>query len=183
MKILKCPPWSSQVSRDFSTTQKTASLWDVLGFERVRRDWFPIECHGICNTTSCCSERINIANKQHPVSLMSWMWAPFRFGKKNTRPQKSPNLIRKHVWNVMTPSAKETLVDPIWWLNQPVWKICASQIGSFPPFSGWKPKKSLSCHHLEPDFVECLISDKLVECGLDFCLPINPWGLQPQSNS
>ena len=25
-----------------------------------------------------------------------------------------------------------------WWLNQPIWKICASQIGSLPQGSGWK---------------------------------------------
>ena len=32
---------------------------------------------------------------------------------------------------------------------QPIWKICASQIGSkFPQFSGWKFNKYLSCHHL-----------------------------------
>ena len=28
-----------------------------------------------------------------------------------------------------------------WWLNQPIWKICKSQIGPFPQFSGWKWKK------------------------------------------
>ena len=28
---------------------------------------------------------------------------------------------------------------PSWWLNQPpIWKICASQIGTFPQGSGWK---------------------------------------------
>ena len=27
--------------------------------------------------------------------------------------------------------------DSSCWLNQPVWKICASQIGSFPQISGW----------------------------------------------
>ena len=36
-----------------------------------------------------------------------------------------------------------------WWLNQPIWKICASQIGSFPQGSGWKFQKCLSCHHLD----------------------------------
>lgn len=36
---LEVSTWeTSQVSRDFSTAQKTASLWDILGFERVRRD-------------------------------------------------------------------------------------------------------------------------------------------------
>ena len=25
-----------------------------------------------------------------------------------------------------------------WWLNQPIWKICNRQIGSFPQVSGWK---------------------------------------------
>ena len=41
-----------------------------------------------------------------------------------------------------------------WWLNQPIWKICASQIGccSSPPPPpphkfGWKFQKCLSCHH------------------------------------
>ena len=29
-----------------------------------------------------------------------------------------------------------------WWLNQPIWKMCSSQIGFiFPQFSGWKLKK------------------------------------------
>ena len=28
-----------------------------------------------------------------------------------------------------------------WWLNQPIWKICDSQIGSFPRGSGWKFRK------------------------------------------
>ena len=27
---------------------------------------------------------------------------------------------------------------PSWWLNHPIWKICASQIGSFPWTLGWQ---------------------------------------------
>ena len=33
-------------------------------------------------------------------------------------------------------------------VEPPIWKICASQIGSSPQFSGWKFQKCLSCHHL-----------------------------------
>ena len=40
-----------------------------------------------------------------------------------------------------------------WWLNQPIWKICASQIGSFPQFSGSTFQKYLSCHHLVQECV------------------------------
>ena len=35
---------------------------------------------------------------------------------------------------------------PAWWLNQPIWKICASQMGSFPQGSGWKYKKNIWKH-------------------------------------
>ena len=35
--------------------------------------------------------------------------------------------------------------------SPPLWKICASQIGSFPQGSGWKFQKYLSCHHLVLD--------------------------------
>ena len=38
------------------------------------------------------------------------------------------------------------LVDPSWWLNQPIWKICASQIGSWNPRVRDENKKYLSCH-------------------------------------
>ena len=44
---------------------------------------------------------------------------------------------------------------PSWWLNQPNWKICTSQIGSF-PHVGVKIKKYLSCHHLV-SFKSCLV--------------------------
>ena len=37
---------------------------------------------------------------------------------------------------------------PSWWLNQPIWKICASQNGSWIPQIGMNTKKYLSCHHL-----------------------------------
>ena len=33
-----------------------------------------------------------------------------------------------------------------WRLNQPIWKICGRQIGSYPQSSGWTFKK-MSCHH------------------------------------
>ena len=33
-----------------------------------------------------------------------------------------------------------------WWLNQPIWKICASQIASFPQKLGWT-QKNLRNHH------------------------------------
>ena len=36
---------------------------------------------------------------------------------------------------------------PSWWLNQPIWKICTSKIGSFPQI-GMKNTKCLSCHQL-----------------------------------
>ena len=35
-----------------------------------------------------------------------------------------------------------------WWLNQPIWKICNRQIGSFPPGIRGENKKYLSCHDL-----------------------------------
>ncbi len=38
-----------------------------------------------------------------------------------------------------------------WWLNQPIWKICASQIGIISPIFGVKIKKNIWNHH--PDFV------------------------------
>ena len=44
-------------------------------------------------------------------------------------------------WRSVKPPKMATMTS--WWLNQPIWKIWYSQIGSWnPPFSGWKfPKK------------------------------------------
>ena len=58
-----------------------------------------------------------------PSSIPPWQTDP-SFGKTG-------DLVRKH----------KNLSG--WWLNQPIWKICASQIGSFPQGSGWKYKKYL----------------------------------------
>ncbi len=46
------------------------------------------------------------------------------------------------------PFTKNHKCHTSWWLNQPLWKILYSQIGSFPHKSGWKCQKYLSCHHL-----------------------------------
>ena len=48
---------------------------------------------------------------------------------------------------------------------QPIWKMCASQIGSFP--HGWKVQKCLSCHHLVMLGVSDAWKVMLVENGVE----------------
>ena len=50
-----------------------------------------------------------------------------------------------------------------WWLNQPIWKTYARQIGSVPQFSGWK-KKYVNCHH--PDRIVELSKNWIVRIQL-----------------
>ena len=47
------------------------------------------------------------------------------------------------------PGEKKT-IKTSWWLKQPLWKICSSQIGNhFPRDAGWTFQKFLKFHHLE----------------------------------
>ena len=63
-----------------------------------------------------------------------------------------------HPWNIMRQSqfllgfhfgAMPTWSITGWWLNQPIWKICASQIGWTSSPKRDEHKTCLSCHHLD----------------------------------
>ena len=69
--------------------------------------------------------------------------------KKNEAPIRSWQKLEFGWWHHFCLFPFVTLKFSSWWLNQPpIWKICASEIGSFPQGSGWKFQKYFSCHHL-----------------------------------
>ena len=73
----------------------------------------------------------------HPNLCQPWRTRPFGRGSHDHHrlaiyvSKSWGSILQGFIWNTMTPI-------PSWWLNQPIWKICNPQIGSFPQGSWWK---------------------------------------------
>ncbi len=69
--------------------------------------------------------------------------------RKCHRDRRSPSWTKKAPSTNHPPTVTCSRMIGCWWLNQPNWKICASQIGSWNPRDRGENNKYLSCHHLD----------------------------------
>ena len=81
-----------------------------------------------------------------------YFWKHPHYKKQSANSSNSPLFFKSNAVNFgVNPAShfRSQQWNTGWWLNQPIWKICSSNFGWFPPiFPGWKFSKYLSCHHL-----------------------------------
>ena len=84
------------------------------------------------------------------VPWIPWKDGIFSFG----RPVDPETLRCPRPWRIIPCGRTDTAS---WWLNQPLWKICASQNGFIFPNFRDENKKYLSCHHLDTWLITIVI--------------------------